>query len=319
MYKRISKKSFERQLAQKNKEKKLTKNQKEWEYQAYLLNNRLAAAEKRGFVFSGNEIPQRPQTVRAKDIQSLKNIRGDKKIFKISEYVEVSKATESTIKNVVATYKPVYGNLNNSSVIAPQGSEVLVVLEKNAEIEAQRLREEQIEIERRRQEETWRGLSNTVDYEDDEYDEDYEEYEQPDKAYYRRNQDRQYEEELDVSKGMSILSNVRNEISLQETKNSADDKLYGRNADIKQDAGYEAWRMVEGAISEYGETEVALRLQNASEDVNKLVEYILYAYYQHDPSRTETRTNARVNSLRDILFGDDVTAKMKYDFHDEEI
>lgn len=78
MYKRISKKTFERNIAKINEEKKLTKRQKEWELEAYRLNNRLAAAEKSGVQFSYDIVGERPKRVTKKDIERLKSIRGKK-------------------------------------------------------------------------------------------------------------------------------------------------------------------------------------------------------------------------------------------------
>ena len=151
MYHRISKKTFEKRLAQLNKEKKLTKNQKEWEYQAYLLNNRLAAAEKRGFVFSGDVIPERPDIVRKKDIQQLKAIKGNKVFFDTADYVKATNFTGKALRDMTKGNEIVYGYINNASVIAIAGSQGNELIERNEALERERAYEDwQAELEEQR-------------------------------------------------------------------------------------------------------------------------------------------------------------------------
>lgn len=336
MYHRISKKTFERRLAQLNKEKKLTKNQKEWEYQAYLLNNRLAAAEKRGFVFSGDVIPERPDIVRKKDIQQLKAIKGNKVFFDTADYVKATNFTGKALRDMTKGNEIVYGYINNASVIAIAGSQGNELIDRNEALERERAYEEwQAELEEQRAREYERELQAErerlqdleesqysyrefdASYDDEYYDDS--EYEEPDQRYYRQNPEMQYNNTEDVSAGKIILENIRNELGVQDFKLSANQYCWGNNYDIKMEAGLELSQMINGAITEYGEEEVCLRLQSSAKDVNRLVEEILYAFYMREPGVTEGRTNERMNIMRDILFADDIKSRMKYDFHDSEI
>lgn len=82
MYKRERRQHFEQRLREMNAEKRLTENQKEWEEEAYKLNNRLANAEKRGYRFEDDIIPKRPSRVTRSDIEHLKNINR----YRLKEY-----------------------------------------------------------------------------------------------------------------------------------------------------------------------------------------------------------------------------------------
>lgn len=88
MYARQSRKTFERHIQKLNAEKRLTKRQKEWEYQRYLLQNRLAAAEKKGAVFAEDIIPEKPKRITQKSIDELKQIRGKKLVARAVAIIE---------------------------------------------------------------------------------------------------------------------------------------------------------------------------------------------------------------------------------------
>lgn len=62
----------------KRSSRKLTANQREYAYQVKRIKQAISRAEKRGYRFTNDVLPQKPKRITQKEIQKLKNIKGDK-------------------------------------------------------------------------------------------------------------------------------------------------------------------------------------------------------------------------------------------------
>ena len=276
MYKRQSKKSFERQIQKLNAEKRLTKRQKEWEYQRYLLQNRLAAAEKKGAVFAEDIIPEKPKRITQKSIEELKQIRGKKITARAIAILE--KEPEKIRKKNVVDDEPIDVWFDYQPVEADYPQEEIEYPEIN--------------------------YTDTTDVETT-----------PQETYYKENPEREYEPEVIADEGYNIIQNIWHEIGIQDYK--LDQDVHPDILAVKYEGASQLAAYLQGAIDTYGEDVVARILQTkGSTVINTAIERVLYLLYKNSVDRTQTITDYGLAEIRDILFSNDTTASLRYDFND---
>ena len=306
MYHRISRKTFDRYIERLSKEQKLTKNQVKWEYEAYLLNNRLAAAEKRGYVFDENAIPQRPARVTQKALNSLQKIKGDVALFDIAEYVNV----ENISKRALDKLAKKYGDNGIASLTQTEQGEIVVVNTKNAP--------EKVPKEAPVETPTVETVPSSPEETEPSYPEEPEpepiEYNDPSEDYYADTDRVSAGDDVMPDVDYSILDNIQTTLFGADYVNDDNPKLFGSNKEIKDEAVAQARSYIYGALAEYGREEVASRLQNSAENVTELVIAICHWFYLNNASKTEANTSSRLHILSEILFANDVSKSMQYDF-----
>lgn len=278
MYKRESKAHFNRRIQKLNNEKRLTKNQKLWEEEAYKLNNRLASAEKRGFRFADDLIPERPKVVRKKDIDYLKSIRGN------AEYVKNSISfSETTISDA------------EKERLAKHGLEEQII---EKEVPAETV--------------------ITYDIAPDELEEtstssyDYQQH------YYENDIERDYDNELPPTEGYTVIENIRQMLGRQSYEIESSKWATDRNLSIKYDAAQRIFDALNTAISILGEDGVARGIQTVgAKAVNDAADIALFLMYR-DEAYTEMRTVKNLDIVIDAFFAADPSSKMSWDFDNKE-
>lgn len=298
MYHRISRKTFDRYIERLSKEQKLTKNQVKWEYEAYLLNNRLAAAEKRGYVFDENAIPQRPTRVTQKALDSLQKIKGDVALFDIAEYVNVENINKRTLDKLAKKY----GDNGIASLTQLEQGEIALVNTKNAPEKVPK----EVPVETP-------TVETEPSYIEEPEPEPIENYD-PSEDYYDGTDRVSAGDEPMQEVDYAILDNIETTLFGADYVNDDNKKLFGYNKEIKDEAVAQARSYLNGALGEYGREEVAKRLQNSAEDVTELVIAICHWFYLNNANKTETNTSSRLHILSEILFANDVSKSMQYDF-----
>lgn len=298
MYQRITKKSFDKYIERLNHQKRLTKNQYAWEYEKYKLNNRLAAAEKRGFVFREDIIPTRPAKVTAKAIEQLAKIKGDVALFAASDYAEANKLSVRAVKKLYDTFVA-KGKADLTSTAEGEAVIINTVNVPASEPKTQEIPPQDV------------TQPNVIsdDFSEPESPRDYA------KEYYGNDDERTWAgddaiEDVDYT----ILTNAEDLIQGADIRNDDDRKLFGENERIKRDAKDTAWKLINDAMMQYGRKTVAKRMNESSEDVLQVVEAILHWYYIGHAEMTEERTDARLHLLAEILYDGDISASLLEDF-----
>lgn len=278
MYKRESKAHFNRRIQNLNNEKRLTKNQRLWEEEAYKLNNRLASAEKRGFNFADDLIPERPKVVRKKDIDYLKSIRGN------AEYVKKSTSfTENAI------------SVPEKERLAKHGLEEQII---EKEVPAETVITYDITPD-----ELEETSTSSYDYQ---------------QQYYENDIERDYDNELPPTEGYTVIENIRQMLGRQSYEIESNKWATDENLRIKYDAAQRIFDALNTAISELGEDAVARGIQEkGAEEVNKAAEIALFAMYR-DEVYTQRITLDNMNPVIDAFFASDPSSKMSWDFDNQE-
>lgn len=310
MFKRLSERQFNKIVTPLTNAKRQTVNEKEWYRQIRLLNNRIATAQKKGYTFSFDVIPPKPSRITQKAIQNVASLKGvklyaraenpinasvsekernnvEKELVKQGKEKPVSRKGDNTLGIALGTQKEEYPQISYTRDIE-QPSESTVAVEPTVY---------EHEGDNEPVDDTTTG---TIDY---------------GKDFYDRN--KQYEAEFDeaIDQYMVILDNILDELGAFEYKIESVPMYHNENLSLKTDAALSISKMLNGAIEEYGEQEVARRLNEAGKEVSDIIDKALYYVYKN-VGRTDELTNASLNRFRDILFKDDAEAKMKYDFRD---
>ena len=300
MYHRISKKTFDRYIQRLNQEHRLTKNQVQWEYERYLLNNRLAAAEKRGYVFSEDVLPQRPTRVTAKSLDALKKVKGDVALFDLADFVKVEKLSNKAIDKIIKAYgekgEAAFGELTSGEPVIGKPEKLKTEEPSPLPVEPK---------------EALPDIPEDV-IDDTGWEEPYDP-----KDFYPEDDIWEPTEPIDDI-DYTILENILEQIGAAEYENDSDAKLFGENKRIKENAVSLAGKLIRDAISELGKRTVAERLQNAAVDANELVTAILHYYYIGKSELTQERTSSRLHVLSEILYANDTARSMADDFLEEE-
>lgn len=310
MFKRLTRKQFSKIIGEFAEQK--TKNEKIWYDELYKLNNRIANAQKKGYTFTAqNVIPKTPSRITQKAIEYIKSIRGVKLYSKADNPINpnVSDTEQYRVAKELAKNEKPYNPKSKDETQA-----IVTELGKQKEETGELTYTRDIE----------KPSQSTVSVEPiiEGYDTDTEietgtktepEY---DKEYYKRDKEREYDEIQAVEQYDIILNTIFDEIGAFEYRIDNVKLFNDENLKIKTEAQRLVWEMLNGAINEYGRQEIARRLNDEGKVVTDLIKYILYQVY-YDPNKTSDRTNQAYDRLRDILFKDDVTTKLKYDFRNE--
>lgn len=288
MYKRESKAHFNRRIQNLNNEKRLTKNQRLWEEEAYKLNNRLASAEKRGFNFADDLIPERPKVVRKKDIDYLKSIRGN------AEYVK---------KSTTFTENAISGTEKERLIKKGYGEEILA---KEVQTAPEPYESEYPE-------------RSDYDTPAEEYEDTYEpEPFNPQKDYYDNDTERNYDNELPPTEGYTVIENIRQMFGRQSYEIESNKWATDENLRIKYDAAQRIFDALSTAISILGEDGVARGIQTVgAKAVNDAAEIALFLMYR-DEAYTENMTIKNIDIVIDAFFAADPSSKMSWDFENQE-
>ena len=274
MYKRESKAHFNRRIQNLNSEKRLTKNQRLWEEEAYKLNNRLASAEKRGFNFADDLIPERPSVVRKKDIEYLKSIRGN------AEYVKNSLSFSETAISDAEKERLVKRGLEEQIIEKEVPAETVTTYDISPD-----------EVEE--------TSTSSYDYQ---------------QQYYENDIERDYDNELPPTEGYTVIENIRQMLGRQSYEIESSKWATDENLRIKYDAAQRIFDALNTAISELGEDAVARGIQEkGAEEVNKAAEIALFAMYR-DEVYTQRITLDNMNPVIDAFFASDPARKMSLDF-----
>lgn len=311
MFKRLTRKQFARIIEPFAQQR--TKNEKIWYDELYKLNNRIANAQKKGYQFTAeNVIPKTPSRITQKAIDYLTSIRGTKLYSKADNPINpiVSDAEQYRVaKELAKNEKPYEAKAKDESqaIVSSLGKQK----EDNTKTPAYTR-----DIEK--------PSESTVSVEPviSDYDVDNEPVQDTitgdtdyDKEFYDRNKEYQAEFDEPIQQYRQILDNIYDELGAFEYRIQDVPMYHDENALAKSEAALSISKMLNGAIAEYGEQEVARRLNDAGKEVSDLVERALYYVYKN-VNRTSEITNTAINRIRDILFEDDAEAKMKYDFRD---
>lgn len=348
MYKRETKAQFNKRIAEMQKQKPLTPKQLEWEIEARKLRNRLATAEKRGFHFDKEIVGQRPQRVTDAAIAKLKKIKGNKQLLKKAEYLDAMSVITGDVK-LRASKKGRVGNLgvlDGKLVITSQWwkgatGEFIPVTQKMLETVGpstakmrELLEESDIKIDVKSElsdeekEEIIKGINieDETEESDEEIFDDSPDFYVPDEIIYgekdpqeeyaKRNADYRVDNDAIADEGYTILHNIYSVLESAPYINGSDTHLSGNNAEIKESAIDECYRIIQSAINTYGERNVVMKLAENGEVVTKTVEKICYLYYEFDSTRTEMMTRNSLNEFREMLFAGDYSAQLMQEFEE---
>lgn len=278
MYKRESKAHFNRRIQNLNNEKRLTKNQRLWEEEAYKLNNRLASAEKRGFNFADDLIPERPKVVRKKDIDYLKSIRGN------AEYVKKSVSFSETAISDVEKERLSKHGLEEQIIEKEVPTETVITYDISPD-----------EVEE--------TSASSYDYQ---------------RQYYENDIERDYDNELPPTEGYTVIENIRQMLGRQSYEIESSKWATDRNLNIKYDAAQRIFDALNTAISILGEDNVARGIQTVgAKAVNDAADIALFLIYR-DEAYTEMRTIKSLDIVIDAFFAYDPSSKMSWDFDNQE-
>lgn len=294
MYKRESRQHFDKRMREMNAEKRLSYNQKEWEEEAYKLNNRLANAEKRGYRFEDNIIPDRPSRVTKSDIEYLKHInRHILKDYATSYDYDISEDTTEDVHSEPEPYDYNYPDVDDNDMS-----------DYNYEDD---------EEDDEEQDSLW---VNSDD--DDEYGDTYEsEPYNPQDDYYK-NTDRDYDNDFPPTEGYTVIENIRQMLGRQSYEIESSKWATDENLRIKYDAAAKIFDALNTAIHELGEDAVARGIQEkGAQEINKAAEIALFVMYRDDVY-TQRITLDNLNPVIDAFFAVDPSSKMKWDFDNEE-
>lgn len=311
MFKRLSERQFDKIVSPLTSAKRQTVNEKEWYRQIRLLNNRIAAAQKKGYTFSFDVIPSKPPRVTQKAIQNLASLKGAKLYARAENPINASVSEKEQNKVEKELVKQ-----GKEKPVSTRGDSTLAVALSTQK--AENLEEPTYSRDIDQPSESTVTVEPTVsDYEADNEPVDDTTTGTTDygKDFYDRN--KEYEAEYDevIDQYRVILDNIFDELGAFEYKIESLPMYHNENFALKTDAALSISKMLNGAIEEYGEQEVARRLNEAGKEVSDIIDRALYYVYKN-VGRTDELTNASLNRFRDILFKDDAEAKMKYDFRD---
>lgn len=350
LFKRESKSHFEKRLQNLNQIKKLTKRQKEWLQAEYKLHNRLAAAEKRGFVLNEEELLMQgrtldasgmshipmPKRVTKKDIEALNSLKGTKALLEISDYVSLDAVTSGKIK--LPKTSKLYMMELNQDVALPEGQATPIVLTVHPDyldaVEIGPVTREDREFIAKEAEESARLLKGNVatlkepinveefhtlypeyDYTDEESFEE----PSPQETFYKEHPEAEFDNTEVIQEGKAILDNIYHELNIAPTHWNDADRYRNYNLEIKQEARDELARMIEMAINTYGENIVCMRLAyKGAESVNQAIRLVLYAVYEGRADKTENLTDGALEEVKSILSDGDFSFSIRYDFGDKE-
>ena len=294
MYKRERRQHFDERIRQMNAEKRLTDNQKEWEEEAYKLNNRLADAEKRGYRFEDNIIPDRPSRVTKSDIEYLKQINR----HKFKDYAtSIDYDNEEDIQE------------NDYSEPEPEDYSYQDTDEYN---------DDEYDYDNDEEDDEEQDDSWWDNYDEDNYSDDYEsERYNPQDDYYK-NTDRDYDNDFPPTEGYTVIENIRQMFGRQTYVIEADKWSTSENLRIKYDAASKISLALRVAVEELGEDAVARGIQSVgAKVVNDAADVALFLMYR-DETYTERRTSAAIETVINAFFAADPSKKMTYDYYQDE-
>lgn len=127
----------------KKRKKQLTPNQQEYNREIKNLKSRIKQAEKKGYKFSNFQFPERPERITKKDIQSIKNIRGeelykqaDEKEDYIPDYNFLQSLTDKIDELIPGIgYQYSKGNIKYAVNFIPAKTNLISYLDHRATIE----------------------------------------------------------------------------------------------------------------------------------------------------------------------------------------
>lgn len=338
MYKRETPKQFERRLRQMNAEKRLTKNQRLWEEEARKLRNRLAAAEKKGYGFTKDVVPQRPTIVHKKDIEALRKIRSERITAK-TDYIDYTKLQSGEIKkNPFSTYTDFYigYGVNKHPIVTPfkdvAPTAVPIPVERLEEaLKHDAFDDPMLYLEWRYPREYDPFYSDVTVDETGEYFIGYDDNENenlgheeskdkepqdPQERYYQENPERGLDNTINVDIGEAVIENAYSLIA-QQAGEIESWSVSNNIKEIKRDAGSRLKSLLDGAISVFGRRTVAYNLQNFGAEIfTQYVERALFYVAAYSDSATDMVTNAALGDIRNVLFKDDPGMAASYDFED---
>lgn len=359
MYKRETKKQFEKRMVKELSGKRLTKNQALWELEAHKLRNRLAQAEKHGFVFHEDIVGTRPEKVFIRDIERLRSIKGNKGFLKAGGDVSLDRVTSGavsirsskrnpmvafiverdgqfvvttnwttgmkqgavqistkdlreigpdmeTMTKLLAPSQPVPVTITPDAVDTKIDVEIPEPISPVGEISE----EDSTELNAGEEENDYSS------HEDFDYDDSV--YYDPQVDYYSRTDERDYDNALNVQEGEAVLDSVLSELAWWEDKSYAQDWT-DFQYNFKSESTHALWKMIQGAIEEFGKDRVAYLVQEyGADEFNKLAESVMFYVGKYTDSRTVDATNTAMGRLKEILFQDNPILAAEYDFEDYE-
>lgn len=279
MYKRENRQHFDKRLREMDAEKRLTDNQREWEEEAYKLNNRLAYAEKRGYRFEDDIIPERPSRVTRADIEHLKNINRHRLEDYATSYEYEDDYTDEIEEDISEPepYEPTY----------PESSDY--------------------------------DTSDDMYDDEDEDEDNYEpEPYNPQEDYYNNDHDRDYDNDFPPTEGHTVIENIRDMLGRQSYIIESDKWSTTENLRIKYDAATKISLALRVAIEELGEDNVARGIQTVgAKVVNDAADIALFLMYR-DEAYTENMTIKNLDIVIDAFFAADPSKKMSYDYYTDD-
>lgn len=279
-----------------------TKNQLDYEIELKKLKSRIKRAEKVGYLFPENIIPEKPTRVYKKDIQQLSKLKGDTLRAKADFFVDKRTAEAFTgsegvkiqhhrasIKakqtKEINQYTKDYNKFRNDTLAPDESDNFTKKFEKLPE-----------EIKSKILKKWWEELP---DEEKNIIEQDLANERQYDRTVPEPEPIDQWEDDFMPSEVDNVLANIEEQLNRWSPSPNWTPTLAG----VKENDKNIVQSMYEGALSEYGREGLAQILQGKASQINSLLGEILYASGDKEGNFKDgnTRVNFDINLFASLL------------------